>query len=298
MAIPRQAVDQQQHALPAIAEMLRRRHRRLHRFGAHQRGRIRGGHEHQRALAPIRPQIIFQEFPYLAPALTHQSHHDNIERRPSRQHAEQRGFPHPRPGETPHPLPQPAGGEQVHRPHPQRDRRPHPRPRGRRRRGPPDRLWLAQWQCPAAVQRLTQRIDHAADPTRPDRQRRHARAERQAGRGSGPKPRRIAKQRDRGVLRRAAGHLRRHRRPIAPDHLQPIADRQHPRQRRQNGPHPGGRGHPGLYMLGRKPPDRMGGARKALGNGGCFMDIWLHHMRSLDRIDYPVATTGGRNRCP
>jgi hypothetical protein len=66
-------VDQAEHVLALVAEILRQRQRQIGRLPAHQRRLVRGRHHDDGAPQALNPKIVLDEFLHLAPTLADQA---------------------------------------------------------------------------------------------------------------------------------------------------------------------------------------------------------------------------------
>jgi hypothetical protein len=83
-------IEQQQHALPGIAEGFGDRHRGQRRLAPHRRRRIGGGTDDHTAPKAFGTEIVLDEFAELPPPLTDQAKDGHIEARRAGQHRQQR----------------------------------------------------------------------------------------------------------------------------------------------------------------------------------------------------------------
>lgn len=159
-------IEQQQHALPGIAEGLGDRHRGQRRLAPQRRRRVGGGADHHAARQAFGTQIVLDEFAQLPPPLPDEAEDRHVEARRAGQHRQQRGLAHTRAGEQPDALALPQGAEQVERPHAQADARPQPGAAPGRRRVGQHRAGGGGREGPERIERRAQRVHHAAEPGR------------------------------------------------------------------------------------------------------------------------------------
>ena len=158
------AVDQKQHLLPLVAKMFGHRHRGQGAGPAHQRRLVRRGGHHDAARHAGRAKHPFREFAQFAAAFADQGDHHDIGLNPTREPGQKRRFANARPRKQPDPLPPDQRQQRVE--HGNASVQPIPQATARCGGG----RGRAQGAGPRAakqrttVQRLTRRVDDAADP--------------------------------------------------------------------------------------------------------------------------------------
>src|SRR5215510_3013205 len=166
-----QAVHEQQHVPPAVAEEFRDRHGHMRGLYTLHRRPVRCGRDDHGALLPLDAELMLDEFADLAAALADQRDHDYIGVSAADDIAEQCGLAEPRRAEYSDALAAAAGQQAVDRRDAESDRTIDERARQRRWRLGIDRMKALDLVVRPAlsIQWLAQRVDNAPDEAGADR---------------------------------------------------------------------------------------------------------------------------------
>ena len=166
MGEARDRIDDEQHRLAAVAEILGDGGRRLRRQAPHHRAFVAGGDDRDGARAVFRERP-FQELAHLAAALADERHHDGVEAAGAGQHGKQRRLADAGAGEDADALAGAERREQIDDADAGLERLLDALARHRRRRRASIRHRAARRAGAArAVDRLAERVDDAAFPGR------------------------------------------------------------------------------------------------------------------------------------
>jgi len=204
MGVARDRIDDHQHLLAAIAEILGDGHGGIGGEAAHHRALVPGRNHHHRLGAGL-AQRLFEELADFPPALAHQRDHHRVETFRAGEHREHGGFADARAGEDADALPGTERREQIDHAHARADMRADAGAmHGRRRFGEGEDAPLTQGKGAAIVNGLAQRIKDAPAPARMRMQRDRLHA---MHLGTEPGIDRALERLDRGPARINAHHL-------------------------------------------------------------------------------------------